>query len=95
METTFIPEQGTTDASKTISYYNYQSPMAEGWLCPRCKRVNSPMMMQCNCPAQAASETRTTDKIFISGIANYAVQGGVLVSGSATNAEDVQISLTD
>jgi len=69
METTWIPEQGTTDASKTLSYsyYNYQSPMAEGWLCPRCKRVNSPMMMQCNCPAQAASQPANTDKIFISG----------------------------
>ncbi len=72
---------------------SFQLPMAEGWLCPRCKRVNSPMMMQCNCPAQAASQPANTDGIFISGV-SASISGNLSVSGSATYAEDVQITLT-
>jgi hypothetical protein len=59
----------------------FQSPMAEGWLCPRCKRVNSPMMMQCNCPAQATSQPATT--------------GSILANPSSVTCKgDVQITLT-
>jgi len=60
----WIPEPGTT-APATIVGASYPAPMAEGWLCPRCKRVNSPMMMQCNCPAQVASQPANTDNVFI------------------------------
>lgn len=32
----------------------------EGWICPRCKKVNSPDTKQCSCQANESVETEDT-----------------------------------
>ena len=39
----------TTTTSTTINSSKSQPKPEEGWLCPRCQRINAPWVRQCNC----------------------------------------------
>jgi len=44
-------------------YGNWQTAVQEGWLCPRCKRINAPWKDHCNCQSARyiITNTDTTD----------------------------------
>ena len=37
--------------------FNWEIPAQQGWVCPRCKRVNAPWVSQCDCKPSQISMT--------------------------------------
>lgn len=67
-------EQGENQYSAHPSsfYHPYQPNYfyfgQQGWICPRCERVNAPFMNQCTCRSKDYSNTNWTDKSTIDEI---------------------------
>lgn len=40
-------------------YYGNQMPLQQGWICPRCGRVNAPSILTCNCSSGYVIGTAT------------------------------------
>ena len=63
MSVTYVPYED----SKTTAWPSYKAPAhpsvdtygQQGWICPRCGRVNAPWVMQCPCKSEVITYTTT------------------------------------
>lgn len=43
-------------------YYNNELPPQQGWICPKCGRVNAPWMPTCDCVSRYLVKTSSTSR---------------------------------
>lgn len=44
-------------------YYNNELPPQQGWICPKCGRVNAPWMPTCGCVSSQTTGTASDSSI--------------------------------
>ena len=45
-------------------YYNNELPPQQGWICPKCGRVNAPWMPTCGCVSSQTTASTTYDGVW-------------------------------
>ena len=53
---------------RVMYYYNNELPPQQGWICPKCGRVNAPWMPTCDCVSSQTSGTGTSYLVKTSSI---------------------------
>lgn len=73
-----------------MSYYdpNYNGIMNEGWICPRCGRVNAPWMPNCTCGRIKITYTKDTSTTAPAG-KSYTINSSSYTSANIPNADEL------
>lgn len=79
-----------------MSYYNpdYNGIMREGWICPRCGRVNAPWMPNCTCREIEVTYTKDTSTTAPTG-KSYTINPSSYCSDSSVSDVDRNVKMFD
>ena len=73
-------------------YHNNELPPQQGWICPKCGRVNAPWMPTCGCVSSQTSGTGTPYLVKTSSISRDSHE---IADAPQTDAEITELAKRD